>query len=133
MSEQAKNGEGEAGSYLLVFDRTKDAEERAWQMTRKLAAQRRLKHTLLGFLLALDEIRERTGKDHSVEEMMASFISSMSMDRQQNSAYAQPSLPPLGDLSEDIPALIVGSADHVDPDEARDQLALGMGDLFGDD
>lgn len=127
---RSKNGEAQTPSYLLVFDVSDDAQKRAWSVMQKLAAQRRSKRTLLGFLLALDEIQKRTGSEHSVDDMMARFIASMVASEGTLRGYAQF---PSGDLFEDTPSIIVGTADHADPDEIRDELALSMGDLFGDD
>jgi hypothetical protein len=128
--EKSKNGQAKSLGYLLTFDEKDEAELRAWRMCQQLASQRQLKRTLLGFLLALDDIRRYTQRDTSVEEMMARFVSSMIMDP----VGIRPSQPlPIGDLSEEAPPLIVGSAHHADPDQARQQLALDVGDLFGDD
>jgi hypothetical protein len=62
--------------------------------------------------------------------MMSRFVSSLILDP-GNSRIPSPL--PIGDLSEEAPPLIVGSAHHIDPDDARQQLALDVGDLFGDD
>lgn len=127
---RSKNGEAQTPSYLLAFDLSDDGQRRAWAVMQKLAAQRRSKRTLLGFLLALDEIQRRTGSEHSVDDMMARFITSMVTGESPSTGYAQI---PSSDLSEDTPSIIVGTADHADPDEIRNELALSMGDLFGDD
>jgi hypothetical protein len=92
----------------------------------RLAAQRRAKPVLLGFLLALSEIEARTNQRYSVEDMMAMFVASV-VSGQRGSVI--PASFPL----DEVPSIIVGTADHADPDEVRDELALGMGDLFGDD
>jgi len=126
---RSKNGEAQTPSYLLVFDLSDDMEQRAWAVLQTLAAQRRSKRTLMGFLLALDEIRKRTGTDYSVDDMLARFISSMVTGGPTRGYLQLPS----SDLSEDAPSVIIGTADHADPDEVRDELALSMGDLFGDD
>jgi len=126
---RSKNGEAQTPSYLLVFDLSDDMEQRAWAVLQTLAAQRRSKRTLMGFLLALGEIRKRTGTDYSVDDMLARFISSMVAGNQTRGYVQLPS----SDLSEDAPSIIVGTADHADPNEIRDELALSMGDLFGDD
>lgn len=127
---RSKNGDAQTPSYLLVFDLSDDAQKRAWVVMQKLAAQRHSKRTLMGFLLALDEIQRRTGTEHSVDDMMARFITSMVAGEGLARGYAQFSS---SDLSEDVPSIIVGTADHADPDEIRDELALSMGNLFEDD
>ncbi len=127
---RSKNGEAQTPSYLLIFDLNNDSQKRAWDVLQKLSAERRSKRTLMGFLLALDEIRKRTGSEHSVDDMLARFITSMATGGSATSGYPSFSS---SDLSGDTPSIIVGTANHADPDDVRDELALGMGDLFGDD
>lgn len=126
---RAPNGKARNTSYLLNFDTSDSAESRAWAVMQRLAAQRRAKPVLIGFLMALSEIEDRTKQRYSVEDMMAMFVTSV--------VSGQRIGPILGfssdDLLGDVPSIIVGSADHADPDEVRDELALGMGDLFGDE
>ena len=129
-NEKSKNGQAKSLGYLLTFDDKDEAELRAWKMCQQLASQRQLKRTLLGFLLALDDVRRYTQRDYSVEEMMSRFVSSMIIDP-SSARLTRPLF--IGDLSEEAPPLIVGSAHHIDPEEARQQLALDVGDLFGDD
>ena len=122
------NGQAKGSSYLLSFDLDDEAERRAWKVMQSLASERKLKRTLLGFLLALDEIQLRSGKVQSVEEMMGRFITSIIMGG--SAGQSAPALS-IGDYAEDAP-LIIGSVNHADPEQARDQLALGMGSLFDD-
>lgn len=124
------NGQAKSGTYLLAFDLNDETEHRAWTMTQALAAERKLKRTLLGFLLALDEVQRLTHRDYGVEDMMARFVASLVTDGNINPA--RPPALSLGDFSDDAP-LIIGTANHANPDEARNQLAMGMGDLFSDD
>ena len=79
-NEKSKNGRAKSLGYLLTFDDKDEAELRAWKMCQQLASQRQLKRTLLGFLLALDDVRRYTQRDYSVEEMMSRFVSSMIID-----------------------------------------------------
>ncbi|MHB8627004.1 MAG: hypothetical protein ACYDBJ_06140 [Aggregatilineales bacterium] len=127
---RSPNGQAKSPAYLLTFDPTNEAEQRAWAVMQRLAAQRRAKPVLIGFLMALSEIEMRTNQHYSVEDMMALFVTSVVSG--QRGGFA-PAGFALGDLSDETPSIIVGTADHADPDEVRDELALGMGDLFGDD
>src|SRR5262249_42753632 len=127
---RSPNGQARNPSYLLTFDPTDEAERRAWAVMQRLAAQRRAKPVLIGFLMALSESESRTNQRYSDEDMMAMLVASVVSGRREGTAV--PGFP-LGDLSGDVPSIIVGSADHADPDEVRDELALGMGDLFGDE
>jgi len=126
---RSPNGQARNPSYLLTFDPTDDAEQRAWAVMQRLAAQRRAKPVLIGFLMALSEIESRINQRYAVEDMMAMFVASViSGQRGDSSSFAFS----MDDLS-GVPSIIVGTADHADPDEVRDELALGMGDLFGDE
>lgn len=127
---RSPNGQARNPSYLLTFDPQDEAERRAWAVMQRLAAQRRAKPVLMGFLLALSEIEARTNQRYSVEDMMAMFVTSIVSGRQGGAVAAGFSL---DSLLEEAPSIIVGTADHADPDEVRDELALGMGDLFGDE
>ena len=127
---RSQNGKAQTPSYLLTFDLSDDAQKRAWEMLQQLAAQRRSKRTLMGFLLALAEIQLRTGREQSVDDLLARFIVSLTTGESETRGYIEY---PSGDLSKETPSIIVGTADHADPDETRDELALSMGDLFGDD
>jgi hypothetical protein len=128
--KRSPNGKARNHSYLLTFDTTDEAEQRAWAVMQRFAAQRRAKPILMGFLMALSEIESRTGQRYSAEDMMALFVASVVSGQ---GAGSMSSRFVSGDLSTDTPSIIVGTADHADPDEVRDELALGMGDLFGDE
>jgi len=125
---RSQNGKARNTAYLLTFDVDIEAQSRAWAVMQKLAEKRRSKKTLIGFLLALDEIQRQTRNEYSVEEMMALFIKSVVTG--SNAPPLSPGLS-LGDFAEE-PALIFGTAEHDDPDLIRDQLALSMGNLFDD-
>src|SRR5258708_30227836 len=74
---RAPNGQARNPSYLLTFDPDDEAEQRAWSVMQRLAAQRRAKPVLIGFLMALSEIESRTNQRYSVEDMMAMFVTSV--------------------------------------------------------
>src|SRR5512140_3369819 len=116
---RSPNGQARNTSYLLTFDPTDEAEQRAWTVMQRLAAQRRAKPVLIGFLMALAEIESRTSQRYSVEDMMAMFVTSVVSGQRSGIPFTDI---PLGDLSEEAPSIIVGTADHADPDEARDEL-----------
>lgn len=128
---RSQNGKAQTPSYLLTFDLTDDGQRRAWEVMQRLAAQRRAKPVLMGFLMALSELEVHTNQRYSAEDMMAMFVTLIVSG--QGTGGALSSGFSWGDMATDAPALIVGTADHADPDEIRDELALGMGDLFGDE
>ena len=92
----------------------------------RLAAQRQAKSVLIGFLMALADLERQTNQQYAVEDMMALFIAALVSG--QRVGYGVSNL-----MIDDSPSIIVGTADHADPDQVRDELALGMGDLFGDE
>lgn len=127
---RSPNGQARSPAYLLTFDPTDEAEQRAWAVMQRLAAQRRAKPVLIGFLMAWSEIEMRTNQRYSVEDMMAMFVTSVVSGQRVGLG---PSNFVMDVMAGDTPSIIVGTADHADPDEVRDELALGMGDLFGDE
>jgi len=127
---RSPNGQARNPTYLLTFDLTDEAEQRAWTAMQRLAAQRRGKSVLIGFLMALAELERQTNQQYAAEDMMALFVTALVSG--QRVGYGTSNLVMNG-MSEDSPSIIVGTADHADPDQVRDELALGMGDLFGDE
>src|SRR5512140_4028160 len=93
---RSPNGQARNTSYLLTFDPTDETEQRAWAVMQRLAAQRRAKPVLIGFLMALSEIESRTRQRYSVEDMMAMFVTSV-VSGQRGGATSVAL--PLGDLS----------------------------------
>ena len=123
---RSPNGQARSPTYLLTFDLANEAEQRAWTAMQRLAAQRQAKSVLIGFLMALADLERQTNQQYAVEDMMALFIAALVSG--QRVGYGMSNL-----MIDDSPSIIVGTADHADPDQVRDELALGMGDLFGDD
>ena len=74
---RSPNGQARDPSYLLTFDPADGAEQRAWVVMQRLAAQRRAKPVLIGFLMALSEIASRINQRYAVEDMMAVFVVSV--------------------------------------------------------
>ena len=75
--QKPPNGQAKSGSYLLVFDLDDEGQAKAWEVAQQLTSQRKLKHVLVGMLLAVHTVQEQTGKTLDLLQFMASFISSM--------------------------------------------------------
>ena len=122
------NGHGESGTYLLVFDLDDEGQRKAWEVSRQLASQRKLKHVLVGMLLAIYTVQEQTGKALDLLEFMAQFITGMVFGG-TNKGYSITE----DTKMEDLPGAFIGTQDHADPMEARENFSVGMGNLFDDD
>ncbi len=123
------NGQAQSGSYLLVFDLDDEAQAKAWEVAQQLASQRKLKHILVGMLLAVHTVQEQTGKVVDLLQFMASFITGLIHGGGGGySVQITESTAP-----EELPSMFSGTDDHADPIEARENFSTGMGDLFGDD
>lgn len=122
------NGEGQSGSYLLVFDLNDEGQARAWRVAQQLASQRKLKQVLVGLLLAIDTVQEQTGKVVDLLQFMASFVTGLITGRAGQGITITETTPP-----EELPSMFAGTDDHADPSEARENFAAGMGNLFDDD
>ena len=125
--QKPPNGQGESGSYLLVFDLDDEAQAKAWAVAQQLTSQRKLKHVLVGMLLAVHTVQEQTGKTLDLLQFMASFITGMIHGRGGGYAITENTSP------EELPSMFAGTADHADPAEARENFSAGMGNLFDDD
>ena len=127
--QKPPNGQAQSGSYLLVFDLDDEAQAKAWDVAQQLTSQRKLKHVLVGLLLAVHTVQEQTGKSLDLLQFMASFITGLihggggGYGVQITEATAP----------EELPSMFAGTDDHADPTEARENFSAGMGDLFGDD
>ena len=127
---KSPNGQAQSGSYLLVFDLDDEAQAKAWTVAQQLASQRKLKHVLVGMLLAVHTVQEQTGKALDLLQFMASFITGLihggggDYGGMQITEVTEP---------EELPSMFVGTDDHADPTKARESFSAGMGDLFGDD
>jgi len=123
------NGQAQSGSYLLVFDLDDEGQQKAWQVAQQLAGQRKLKHVLVGFLLAVHNVQEKTGKVIDLLDFMAQFITGMVFGLKGQSHYTitEDTTP------EELPVAFIGTDDHADPLEARENFAYSIGDLFGED
>ena len=127
--QKPPNGQAQSGSYLLVFDLDDEAQAKAWEVAQQLASQRKLKHVLVGLLLAVHTVQEQTGKALDLLQFMASFITGLIHGGGggygvQITETTEP---------EELPSMFAGTDDHADPTEARENFSAGMGDLFGDD
>jgi hypothetical protein len=123
------NGQANSNSYLLVFDLDDEAQAKAWEVAQQLAAQRKLKHVLVGMLLAVYTVQEQTGRVVDLLQFMASFVTGLVTGR---TGYAPIEITEMTEPGE-LPSVFAGTADHADPMEARENFAAGMGDLFDDD
>lgn len=127
-SPKPPNGQGESGTYLLVFDLDDEAQSKAWSVAQDLASQRKLKYVLVGMLLAVHTVQEQTGKTLDLLQFMASFITGLVHGGVPTRASVHEDM-----LPEELPSMFAGTDDHVDPLEARQNFSVGMGDLFADD
>lgn len=124
------NGQAQSGSYLLVFDLDDEGQARAWEVAQQLASQRKLKHVLVGMLLAVHTVQEQTGKALDLLQFMASFITGLihggggGYGGMMITEYTEP---------EELPSMFAGTDDHADPLEARENFSAGMGNLFSED
>jgi len=128
--QKPPNGQAQSGSYLLVFDLDDDAQSKAWDVAQQLASQRKLKHVLVGMLLAVHTVQEQTGKALDLLQFMASFITGLISGG--GGLYGGIAITDATE-PEELPSMFAGTDDHVDPSEARENFSVGMGDLFSDD
>ena len=126
-SQKPPNGQAQSNSYLLVFDLDDEGQAKAWDVAQQLAAQRKLKHVLVGMLLAVHTVQEHTGRQIDMTEFMAQFVTNMVIGGR--------GLPVLRDDTQpdELPSMFAGTEDRADPLEARQAFAGGMGNLFDDD
>lgn len=127
-SQKSPNGKAKSGSYLLVFDLDDEGQRKAWQVAQQLASQRKLKHVLVGLLLAIHTVQEQTGHAIDLLQFMALFITGLVSGRNSN-AFG------MMEITEDtppeaLPSIFAGTDSNVDPEDARDSFAAGMGNLF---
>jgi hypothetical protein len=123
-SQKPPNGQAQSNSYLLVFDLDDEGQAKAWDVAQQLAAQRKLKHVLVGMLLAVHTVQEHTGRQIDMTEFMAQFVTNMVIGGR--------GLPVLRDDTQpdELPSMFAGTEDRADPLEARQAFAGGMGNLF---
>ncbi len=128
--QKPPNGQAESGSYLLVFDLDDEAQAKAWDVAQELASQRKLKHVLVGMLLAVHTVQEQTGKTLDLLQFMASFITGLIHGRGGGYGGVQ-----ITDATEpeELPSMFAGTDDHIDPSDARETFSVGMGNLFEDE
>ena len=129
-AQKPPNRQAKSGSYLLVFDLNDYGQAKAWSVAQQLASQRKLKHVLVGMLLAVHAVQEQTGKALDLLQFMASFISAMVSGG--GGGYGSMAITETTD-PEELPSMFAGTEDHADPLETRENFSVGMGDLFGDD
>ena len=129
-AQKPPNGQAKSGSYLLVFDLDDDGQAKAWDVAQQLASQRKLKHVLVGMLLAVHTVQEQTGKALDLLQFMASFISAMVHGGE--GGYGTMDITETTE-PEELPSMFAGTEDHADPLETRENFSTGMGDLFGED
>jgi hypothetical protein len=106
-----------------------DGQRKAWEIAQQLASQRKLKHVLVGFLLAVHTVQEKTGKVIDILDFMAQFITGMVFGLKGQSYYQITESTTLDDL----PVAFIGTDDHAGPMEARENFAIGIGDLFAEE
>jgi hypothetical protein len=126
--QKPPNGQAQSNSYLLVFDLDDESQRKAWEVAQELASQRKLKHVLVGLLLAVHTVQEKTGKVIDLLDFMSQFVTGMVFGLKGQSHYQITETTTLDEL----PVAFIGTDDYADPMEARENFAIGMGDLFGD-
>ena len=129
MARKPPNGQAQSGSYLLVFDLDDEGQAKAWAVAQQLASQRKLKHVLVGMLLAVHTVQEQTGKTLDLLQFMAAFITGLISGG--GGGYGTMAITE-ATAPEELPSMFAGTEDHADPQEARENFSAGMGDLFGD-
>ena len=128
-SKKPPNGQAQSNSYLLVFDLDDESQRKAWEIAQQLASQRKLKHVLVSSLVAIHTVQEKTGKVVDLIDFVSQFITGMVFGLKTQSNYQITESTTLDDL----PVAFIGTDNHADPTEARENFAIGMGDLFGED
>ena len=128
--QKPPNGKARSSSYLLVFDLDDDGQAKAWEVAQQLASQRKLKHVLVGMLLAIYTVQEQTGKTLDLLQFMASFITGIIHG--DRAGYSELQITEITQ-PEELPSMFAGTDNHADPMEARENFSASMGDLFGDD
>lgn len=128
--QKPPNGQAQSNSYLLVFDLDDEAQAKAWEVAQQLASQRKLKHVLVGMLLAVYTVQEQTGKALDLLQFMAAFITGLIHG---GSGSYGPVRITEATAPEELPSMFAGTEDHADPAQARENFSAGMGDLFGAD
>ena len=127
---KSPNGQSQSGSYLLVFNLKDEGQAKAWEVAQELAGQRKLKHVLVGLLLAVYTVQQQTGKTIDLLQFIASFVSGLVHGGGQG--YAPVEITE-NTQPDELPSMFAGTDDHADPMETREAFSTGMGDLFGDD
>ena len=127
--QKPPNGQAKSGSYLLVFDLDDEGQAKAWEVAQQLASQRKLKHVLVGLLLAVHTVQEQTGKALDLLQFMASFITGLIHGG--GGGYGGMQITE-ATAPDELPSMFAGTEDHTDPTKARENFSVGMGDLFGD-
>lgn len=128
--QKPPNGQAQSNSYLLVFDLDDEAQAKAWEVAQQLASQRKLKHVLVGMLLAVYTVQEQTGRALDLLQFMAAFITGLIHGGNGN--YGPVRITE-ATAPEELPSMFAGTEDHADPVQARQNFSAGMGDLFGDE
>ena len=126
-TQKPPNGQAQSGSYLLVFDLDDEGQAKAWEVAQQLASQRKLKHVLVGLLLAVHTVQEQTGKTLDLLQFIARFITGIVHGGGGGSGMITEATVP-----DELPSMFTGTDNHADPTEARENFSAGMGDLFGD-
>jgi len=129
MARKSPNGAAKTSTYLLSFDLSDEGERRAWEVAQEFASERKLKHVLVGLLLAMSSVQDATGKRLDMTRFVADFIAGMMTGQPMaNKPHIHAGMSP-----EELPSMFAGTADRVDPEEVRGNFSAGLGDLFDDD
>lgn len=124
------NGMATCNAYKLTFDPDDENQVKARAVAQQLAGQRKLKQALIGLLLAVHTVQEKTGRQIDLTEFMASFITGLVVGGSALPARVEitPATTP-----DELPTIFAGTDNHVDPLEARQTFSAGLGHLFDED
>jgi hypothetical protein len=122
-------GKVQSDSYLLTFDPNEDKEVNARKMAQRLASKRKLKSALITLLAAMHDVELEMGHEIDLSEFTSRFVKGLVLG---TPAYGSVHI--TAEVSPDqLQSEWVGTVDHVDPEEARDNLQLRMGNMLDED
>ena len=121
MARRPRNGEGEAWQINVSFNEDEVNDAYAREMAAQLARSRDLSAVIKGFLLALYEYQERTGRPMTAERAMGLFLSGSFLGNEGVWGYTEM-------IEPEDPGIIVSSAESADPDDVLDAFAGSFGD-----
>ena len=80
-------------------------------------------------LLAVQTVQQKTGRVIDLIDFMAQFVTGLV----SGNIFARSPCITNETTPDELPSLLAGTTQHTDPGEARENFAMGMGNLFGDE